>query len=73
MASELHMLDDEGDLIQFSTVGRAPGVVDVTFYQDDDVIAMRLSGERKDDFAKLWMEACRRADGEPPAAEASDA
>ena len=28
--------------------------------------------EQREEFARAWMEACRRADGEPPAGEARE-
>jgi hypothetical protein len=51
-----------------------PGAVMITARHPgtaENIAVLLDTPQRRDDFARPWMEACRRADGEPPAGEAS--
>lgn len=72
MASELSMTDDHGRKIFFGGDGET-GTVTVNLTDRMTAVLVSLSLAKQDEFARLYMEACRRADGGAPAMQARSA
>jgi hypothetical protein len=72
--TDLEVIDDlagvDGDTITVVVQG---GKVILVFETGGQQALVVMGADAREAFARAWMEACRRADGEAPAAEARDA
>lgn len=64
MASELSMTDDHGRKIHFGG-DRETGTVTVNLRDRMTAVLVSLSLAKQDEFARLYVEACRRAEDAP--------